>query len=545
MVSLWVYSSSDYIESSLRSCIDCITMDVSTVNLKDYDVIIISNYSISVSDLADAYKSACIIFIHIIDTTHSCLDMGDYYYASSKDSYKKLISRYGQNYVDYCPTFRSFKPIDSDISRVILCNNTYEMIDCIYSTVLFILIGKSHINIPDYLSRLIIDSPHTNQTIQGTREYINKNKDQLKDSLVEFKNILDFIQISKLEDIRELVKYKYKRLQPPKFISKKIKQDIQNKFLDRINRMCRHKSKLAKIKIIESEYNEFLNYISGDPSIHLNSKFTIHALKKSIGDAIQEYYDNYIPLQNNIINYSDWHHLVYARNDIIFDTDVIKTFTKNFEFYSRKGVIPYKSDWIGIITGKIPLNTIDKITCILGTCKGLIVYSQFSKITIQKDTGFINTMIHVVPPYIPMNDIVFQWSLFELNTDKKLLYITDNAESIILPDNSELELSISQTIDDFQIFDNLLLVDSTTLDLEIILYTCIAHNIPVLAKQSHLTIEILGVDYPLLYTSIFNLAIILDNPPRLYQGYSHLVNLDKHKFTKDYFISNINELIGA
>lgn len=73
---------------------------------------------------------------------------------------------------------------------------------------------------------------------------------------------------------------------------------------------------------------------------------------------------------------------------------------------------------------------------------------------------------------------------------------------------------------------------------------CALRNTPILVNPVEAVVEVLGIDYPLYYHSMYEASKILDDPQLLRRGYEYLCKMDKSKFKIDTFIQRAKEILS-
>ncbi|NBO99422.1 MAG: polysaccharide pyruvyl transferase family protein [Proteobacteria bacterium] len=73
---------------------------------------------------------------------------------------------------------------------------------------------------------------------------------------------------------------------------------------------------------------------------------------------------------------------------------------------------------------------------------------------------------------------------------------------------------------------------------------CALRNTPILVNPADAVVEVLGIDYPLYYNSMYEASKILDDPQRLRSGYEYLQKMDKSKFKIETFIQRAKEVLS-
>jgi hypothetical protein len=197
---------------------------------------------------------------------------------------------------------------------------------------------------------------------------------------------------------------------------------------------------------------EILWIITGDPYgpyyYGLSETVITEPLLPQINWIIDDYYFRFkYKSENNILiinkNFQELHRSgwQYVLNNIvanlsvntpkfILDTYVDKTFHWNKDFYTSKGIIPYKSDWIGFIHHTFS-NYDNDYNCTtlfqsplfiesLKTCKCLIVMSNALKK--QIDT-MCKVPVHVIYHPSEETEYKFNWEHFILQQEKQVVQI--------------------------------------------------------------------------------------------------------------------------
>jgi hypothetical protein len=339
---------------------------------------------------------------------------------------------------------------------------------------------------------------------------------------------------------------------------------------------------------LNSITQEILYIITGDPYGPLFSSVKndlfIGPFKSLLCKFITIYYLKFNK-PKNVINGSCFSGDFPDKQDCILDMYVEKTFNWNRDFYMKKGIIPYKTPWIGYIHHE---STLDKLQSnpffieSLKTCKRLIKSSELPK-----------------PISIPM--LTFSIQRFHDNKTKKLINITSNPSNVSdfyelyisghswvyekcltksihpskfsLPLIAQLDQPIqftgSETVlygssmmytiikkllnnvsiihtENMNHFDDLLSNNVVFIEYQedsLVLFdviSCIVRNTPVIIKKNDVTVSLLGEYYPLYYTEE-NIEEIMVNTQYLDITYEYLTNLDKTPFTNAYFEKYISE----
>jgi hypothetical protein len=101
-------------------------------------------------------------------------------------------------------------------------------------------------------------------------------------------------------------------------------------------------------------------------------------------------------------------------------------------------------------------------------------------------------------------------------------------------ENNDYDKLLSQNI----VFINL--VDASAINT---LLECIMRNTPIIINPIDAVVEILGKDYPLYYTTMYEASCLLDDESKLQSGHLYLLQIDKSKFYIDTFIEKFSNLL--
>lgn len=206
---------------------------------------------------------------------------------------------------------------------------------------------------------------------------------------------------------------------------------------------------------------EILWNITGDPYApyyyglynNILEKTFISQVQWIINDYYQKYYYKEINTEKiTIINKnfqtlhrSGWQYVVdnlilqlNAQDNLkplIIDTFIDKTFNWNYNFYSYKCVVPYKTAWVGFIhhtyssyNNDYNCDTLFQNTGFLESllqCKCIFVMSEYLQILIEDSLHKINCHVPVINLVHPTEnpDIIFNWDLFTQNSNKQLIQV--------------------------------------------------------------------------------------------------------------------------
>ena len=206
---------------------------------------------------------------------------------------------------------------------------------------------------------------------------------------------------------------------------------------------------------------EILWNITGDPYAPYYYGLYNNILKNTFVSQVQwiinDYYKNYYYKQINIdkikiinknfqtLHRSGWQYVVDniilqlnnldTTNPLIVDTFIDKTFNWNYEFYSNKGIVPYKKSWVGFIhhtyssyNNDYNCQTLFQNSGFLNSlhhCKCILVLSEYLKIQIEQSLSEFNFNVPVINLVHPTDnpDLIFNWDLFINNPNKQLIQV--------------------------------------------------------------------------------------------------------------------------
>lgn len=137
------------------------------------------------------------------------------------------------------------------------------------------------------------------------------------------------------------------------------------------------------------------------------------------------------------------------------------------------------------------------------------------------------------------NDVLDMCKMSFQNMHVKSIYNTilnyeNSVEEIGYLQNNDYDKLLSQNI----VFINL--IDASAINT---LLECILRNTPILINPIEPVVEILGVDYPLYYSNLYEASCLLNNTNIIKDGYNYLLKVDKTRFYIDTFINKISDLL--
>ena len=407
-----------------------------------------------------------------------------------------------------------------------------------------------------------------------------------------------FTELYNYTDIHDFHDFHIKRTIAPFYVSTKYRSSI---VLSIIDNLCKNyilytdKNLLlsgSRLSVfdpsdttIKSITEEIMWYITGDPYGYMFDDIQKELLIGSFTSLLHKYITIYYSKSkkySNILNNSCFHGICPDLSGVTLDMYTEKTFNWNRAFYIKKGIIPFKTPWIGYIHHETTFHELERNPLFiesLKTCKTLVKSSELCK---------------------PIETPILTFSLyrFHANKTKNLINITSNPSNVSdfyeiyisekswvhdkcitksihpfrysLPLLAQIDQPIQFTSSDKNIYqsmiytiierllqnvtiisiDNYDLLSNNVVFIEYIeqslvlidIIECIVRNTPFIIAKNPVTIAILGEDYPLFYTTPFDIDLFITNTQYIDIAHEYLTNIDKTKFTHDYFSKYISRL---
>jgi hypothetical protein len=268
---------------------------------------------------------------------------------------------------------------------------------------------------------------------------------------------------------------------------------------------------------------------------------------------------------------------------ILFDGLLDSTFGDAADENRKKGIIPYKEDWIGFMHSSITLCPFMKNYATLGsilsrgefveslhTCKGIFTLSEnladhirkelcdrvnvvalshptefpelrfdFAKFLVHKQVVHIGNWLRKITSFLQLeagpcekvillNPSTLRYLGDELNYYKTTRFNFKNIEIKQHLSNEEYDSLLSQCI----VFIHL--CDSSAANTII---ECIARSTPVLVNYSSPVVEYLGEDYPFYYTCIAEAEAKIKDNELIYKAHHYLKHFEgRTRLTRKYFL---------
>lgn len=182
---------------------------------------------------------------------------------------------------------------------------------------------------------------------------------------------------------------------------------------------------LDQLRWIIDDYYENYNYKS---SAKKNTITLVNKNFQRLHRSGWQYIVNNIVMQLN--NNDD------IREPLIVDTYIDKTFHWNKEFYSSKGIIPYKRKWIGFVHHTysdynnsyncVELFKDETFIQSLQECKSLIVMTEYLSNQIKQSLnalGLTHVNVHTILHPTETTEIMFTWDNFMNNQNKQVVQV--------------------------------------------------------------------------------------------------------------------------
>lgn len=150
-----------------------------------------------------------------------------------------------------------------------------------------------------------------------------------------------------------------------------------------------------------------------------------------------------------------------------------------------------------------------------------------------------------------------QYSIFKLKCDKKFkkgiipfnnrtkneLEFYTNMDNIKITKEEFNIVATFEKLDDLnyhKIFeDNLILLDVYLTTINNTFLECLISNTPILLNRHQEYIDLIGPHYPLFFDSLEDINNFIYNDENILKAHNYLKNIDKTRFTFDYFIKDI------
>ena len=301
-----------------------------------------------------------------------------------------------------------------------------------------------------------------------------------------------------------------------------------------------------------------------------------------------------IVYKTNIKEHGNWSFV----EDKIMNIKKEGIFVSFCDIYFKNENTPITSLWYGIIHNPIGYEKYnpweDKFTLFenktflnsLKYCKLLFVMAETQIVLVMqllKSKGFshikvkslchpINNLKYTFDPqkYISnKNKTIYsignwlrkQYTIFKLNCDKKFnktiipftkrtqleLKYYLNYEKIKLTNDELNSVNKKEYINEEEyqkIFeDNLIFLDVYLTTINNTFLEAIISNTPIILNKHQEYIDLIGYDYPLFFIDINEINNLISNEENIINAHNYLKNIDKTKFTIEYFIENLEKYL--
>jgi hypothetical protein len=292
-------------------------------------------------------------------------------------------------------------------------------------------------------------------------------------------------------------------------------------------------------------------------------------------------------------------------SDIMLDLYLDDTFGINSDVYKILSIIPYVHDWYGFIYDTKGIFDNDDFIESLKYCKGLFVFSNFSKKIVERSLSIWKIDVKVFRFFFPVSQQITNFKCFKgdiffgstspiietsdvfsfYNTRFKLKsrhwfkecsrplgkYVLNPLADEVPEDrvlykinntlinrnwSNSLIRYLSQSINSVQILNDEIEIDEFLSEnivfcniikgsVMVVLNQCITRSTPIIINKHPVAVELLGADYP-LYHSGENEIVLTD--AKIKKAHKYLVKLNKtklrNKFQINTFIATLNSVIG-
>lgn len=278
----------------------------------------------------------------------------------------------------------------------------------------------------------------------------------------------------------------------------------------------------------------FLSFIHDPPLSHIpqdlynqfQSHDTIQLLEKN-ADFLEEKENMKI-----LITLSDYHKQIIERNELVDTSTIIKNLHHPLEVSSRKYLFNIQAfienDNKSLFMIGWWLRKFDIFLKL--SCKKSIIVKNNESLIVH---NYMLTEIrkHVCPENIN-HDLIQQtyFSEKEINLLKKKY-------------NTTIYEYIENEIYDQIFHNNIVFLDVYATNANNILLECIMNNTPILVSYQPSLIEYLGIDYPFFFINLKDAESKSNNIELIIQTHLYLKNMDKTRFTYQYFNNRLKEII--
>jgi hypothetical protein len=221
---------------------------------------------------------------------------------------------------------------------------------------------------------------------------------------------------------------------------------------------------------------------------------------------------------------------VWQTNDTALCSALDESGMRFFSCVDKEIIKNVESEFIGILHNDI------KDYKKLDPCKGLFVFSEYLKKSIEKNT----TNVPVEKIYYPVKQYQKKFSYTNFIADKKIVFLQKKYQPFVQKSFSKLIIKLTQT--------NIVKYEKTItsslvyfnfdefIQLDFFL-ECLERNTPMLLKRHPIAEEYLGKNYPLFFTTKEDIVEI--SCEQVLAAHNYLVNIDKEKFRIQTFIKSI------
>lgn len=431
-------------------------------------VLIVYKFEPDTIDKLEEYRKRmpdmCIIFYLVFSPKDlgeyvKDIDIGDIFITFNKAQYNVLVERYSTDYTCFAPFVR-FVDITHD---KLICDDMHD----VYKNVIHY--GKPFVYISDYPEFYRQDFPEVLHPLFTPKAltYLQENTDAIQAAITDLQtSLLERIDVcGTRQEIENVIAIAPRRTSLPVHYPRETRGN-REKYIGSLIYHNRGKKQ------------EIIYKATGDPS-HEIDKLDYHSVTKLV--------ERVFLMKPNVLNYTSYQHMLEIPDNILFDTDVNKTFGSLFRFYTNNTRLPHKCNWMGIVDDAtlLPQDAFNGATMVIvrtRRCQNL------------------------------------------LNCDTVLERFTRNPIAKQKPDSGKIVCNKSGFYPGAGALDKILndtvVLDSPSCNL---LYSCIEQGVPVYTTRDELSLDILGSEYPLYYTNFSDLSFLMQDAVARTDAYHYIL----------------------
>ena len=288
---------------------------------------------------------------------------------------------------------------------------------------------------------------------------------------------------------------------------------------------------------IKNDYNnQFISFIHDPPGIQLETDI-FNIFKGKLNNSVLNG-ERFLKEKNKLkilITLSDYHNRYLQINQLVNETTIIKTLYHPLEITNPK----YRFNIQEFIFSP------EKTTYTAGWW--LRKYNNFMKLTGPKVIIVKSNESKLVSKYIfnsLRKELVSNSDVKDTREIKENDELTQN-ELSILKNKYNIDIQYNLDNDEYdKIFNNnILFLDLHDAIANNFILEAIMNNTPILVNYVTSVVEYLGKDYPFYYTNYMDAQYKMDNLELVLKTHLYLKNMDKTRFTYNYFNKELKKII--